>query len=115
MPLVSLYSLIACAHIALTFSPAHSQLSTGKSEPCEVLDAYDTVQLSLSGNSSHLAPWHAKLGFTNSSFVSTLNSLTYDGGPVQMMDLIVTKVRIPLSSCTNRTLSADLCFLVVWS
>ncbi|EIM83586.1 uncharacterized protein STEHIDRAFT_62664, partial [Stereum hirsutum FP-91666 SS1] len=70
---------------------AGAKLSTGKSEPCEVLDAYETVQLSLSGNSAHIAPWHAKLGFTNGLCVSTLHSLTPDGGPVQMLDLIVTK------------------------
>lgn len=85
------------------------KLSTGKSEPCEVLDAYETVQLSLSGNSAHIAPWHAKLGFTNGPCVSTLHSLTPDGGPVQMLDLIVTKVCAPLPSHSNQTLKVYLC------
>ncbi|THH18249.1 hypothetical protein EW146_g2694 [Bondarzewia mesenterica] len=70
---------------------AGAKLSTGKSEPCEVLDAYNSCHLILSGNSSHLAPWHAKLGFQPSPPVATLNSLTPDGGAVQLMDLTVVK------------------------
>lgn len=46
-----------------------------------------------SGNSSHLAPWHAKLGFQPHPPVATLNSLTPDGGLVQLLDLTVIKVK----------------------
>lgn len=48
--------------------------------------------LELSGNSTHLASWHAKLGFVKEPFVATLDSLTADGGRVPAMDLEVIKV-----------------------
>ena len=57
----------------------------------EVLDAYDSCHLRLSGNSSHLAPWHAKLGFQRAPFVAGLTSLTGDGGVVAVVDLTVVK------------------------
>jgi breast cancer 2 susceptibility protein len=68
------------------------QLESSKKDPMEVLDAYGSVQLILSGNSTHLAPWHAKLGFQNAPFVATLRSLTSDGGMVPLVDVIITKV-----------------------
>ncbi|TFY81492.1 hypothetical protein EWM64_g2524 [Hericium alpestre] len=67
------------------------QISTQRSDPSEVLEAYSSCQLTICGNSTHLAPWHAKLGFQPKLSISTLNSLTPDGGAVQMMDLVVTK------------------------
>lgn len=68
-----------------------AKLSGGKSEPCEVLEAYGSHRLMFSGNSSHLAPWHAKLGFQPHPPIATLNSLTPDGGLVQLLDLTVIK------------------------
>jgi len=50
------------------------------------------MRLQITGNSSHLAPWHAKLGFTKHPSVATLDSLTPDGGLVSLMDLTVVKV-----------------------
>jgi breast cancer 2 susceptibility protein len=57
-----------------------------------VLEAYNSTKLVISGNSSHLAPWHVKLGF-QSGFapVCTMNKLTPDGGAVGVMDLTVLK------------------------
>ena len=48
----------------------------------------------ISGNSSQLAPWHAKLGFQNTIFTATLNSLNADGGVVAVLDVVVLKVRL---------------------
>ncbi|KAF7436471.1 hypothetical protein PC9H_003304 [Pleurotus ostreatus] len=71
---------------------AGARLSSERKDPMEILEAYNSVQLVLSGNSSHLAPWHAKLGFQRGPFVSTLNSLTHDGGVVSVMDVVVIKM-----------------------
>ncbi|TBU29846.1 hypothetical protein BD311DRAFT_660398 [Dichomitus squalens] len=68
-----------------------AKLGGDRKESCEILDAYDSTYLDLSGNSTHLAPWHAKLGFAKDPFIATLDSLTPDGGRVPAMDLIVTK------------------------
>ncbi|PFH52259.1 hypothetical protein AMATHDRAFT_2265 [Amanita thiersii Skay4041] len=70
---------------------AGAWLSSNRKEPSEVLEAYDTTKLVLSGNSSHLMPWHTKLGFRKGPFISTLHSLTADGGSVAVMDVVVTK------------------------
>jgi len=56
------------------------------------LEAYDSVSLKLAGNSSHLACWHAKLGFQKHISISTLHSLTPDGGNATLMNLVVVKV-----------------------
>ncbi|KAF4573238.1 hypothetical protein EYR36_007749 [Pleurotus pulmonarius] len=71
---------------------AGARLSSERKDPMEVLEAYNSVQLVLSGNSSHLAPWHAKLGFQREPFVSTLNSLTHDGGVISVIDIVVIKM-----------------------
>ncbi|RPD82278.1 hypothetical protein L226DRAFT_607431 [Lentinus tigrinus ALCF2SS1-7] len=68
-----------------------ARLSGDRKEACEILDAYDSTCLELCGNSTHLAPWHAKLGFVKDPFIATLDSLTADGGTVPAMDLIVQK------------------------
>ncbi|KAJ7651639.1 hypothetical protein DFH06DRAFT_1094705 [Mycena polygramma] len=68
-----------------------ARLSSERKEASEVLEAYNSTHLVLSGNSSHLVPWHAKLGFQISPWVSTMNSLTADGGMVAAMDLVVLK------------------------
>ncbi|KAM6498666.1 hypothetical protein JOM56_006614 [Amanita muscaria] len=71
---------------------AGARLSSEKKEPSEVLEAYNNVKLLLSGNSSHLMPWHAKLGFQRIPFISTLHSLTTDGGCIAVLNALVTKV-----------------------
>ncbi|KAF8078944.1 hypothetical protein FPV67DRAFT_1663611 [Lyophyllum atratum] len=70
---------------------AGAYLSSEKKDASEVLDAYNSVKLVISGNSSHMAPWHAKLGFTSGPCISTLHSLTPDGGTVAAMDFVVVK------------------------
>ncbi|KAJ7161264.1 hypothetical protein C8R43DRAFT_992095 [Mycena crocata] len=68
-----------------------ARLDSERKDASEVLEAYNSTKLVLSGNSSHLVPWHAKLGFQISSWVSTMHSLTADGGLVSAMDLVVLK------------------------
>ena len=58
-----------------------------------MLEAYNSTMLVISGNSSNMAPWYAKLGFQMGPCVSTLHSLSADGGTVTAMDLVVIKVR----------------------
>ncbi|PPR01921.1 hypothetical protein CVT24_001260 [Panaeolus cyanescens] len=70
---------------------AGAKLLTEKKEPMEILEAYDSVQLGLSANSSHLMPWHSKLGFMAGPCISTLNHLNEHGGIVAAMDLVVIK------------------------
>jgi breast cancer 2 susceptibility protein len=77
----------------IPFGLTQLQLSSSKKEPCEILEAYDSVSLKLAGNSSHLACWHAKLGFQKHISISTLHSLTPDGGNATLMNLVVVKVR----------------------
>ncbi|KAJ7170173.1 hypothetical protein C8R46DRAFT_225952 [Mycena filopes] len=68
-----------------------ARLSSERKEASEVLEAYNSTNLVFSGNSSHLVPWHAKLGFQISPWVATMNSLTADGGVVAAMDLVILK------------------------
>ncbi|KAL1739850.1 hypothetical protein HDZ31DRAFT_48666, partial [Schizophyllum fasciatum] len=72
---------------------AGARLSSESKDPQEVLEAYNSTSLILSGNSSHLAPWHAKLGFQPSGgpYICTLGSLTPDGGLACVLDLVVEK------------------------
>ncbi|KAF8167376.1 hypothetical protein B0H34DRAFT_14333 [Crassisporium funariophilum] len=70
---------------------AGARLSTEKKDPSEILEAYNSTKLVLSGNSSHLVSWHAKLGFSRGPSISTLHSLTADGGVVAAMDLVIVK------------------------
>ncbi|THH27674.1 hypothetical protein EUX98_g6517 [Antrodiella citrinella] len=69
-----------------------ARLSEGNKEPGEPLEVYDSVSLKLTGNSTHLAPWHATLGFQSQPYVSTLRSLSSDGGVVAVMDVVVDRV-----------------------
>ncbi|OBZ79271.1 hypothetical protein A0H81_01562 [Grifola frondosa] len=71
---------------------AGARLSSGRKGPCEILKAYDSTVLEIFGNSSHLAPWHAKLGFQKQPYVATLDSLTRDGGVVTAVELVMTKL-----------------------
>lgn len=68
------------------------QLSSERKEPSEVLDAYNSTKLVIFGNSSHMAPWYTKMGFQRGPCISTLHSLTPDGGVVTAMDFVVIKV-----------------------
>ncbi|KAF8164084.1 BRCA2, oligonucleotide/oligosaccharide-binding, domain 1-domain-containing protein [Pholiota molesta] len=68
-----------------------ARLLTEKKEATEILEAPNSTLLVLSGNSSHLMPWHAKLGFTHGLCISTLHSLTADGGIVVVLDFVIVK------------------------
>ncbi|KAJ7293018.1 hypothetical protein C8J57DRAFT_1111207 [Mycena rebaudengoi] len=70
---------------------ASARLSSERKDASDVLEAYNSTKLVLSGNSSHLVPWHEKLGFKISPWVATMNSLTGDGGIVTAMDVVVLK------------------------
>lgn len=72
------------------------QLKSERKDPQEILEAYSSVKLILSGNSSHLLPWDTKLGFTKGPYVSTMHSLTPDGGSIAAMDVVVVKVGKPI-------------------
>jgi breast cancer 2 susceptibility protein len=88
------------------------QLVTDRKEPSEILEAYDSVKFGFSGNSTHLAPWHAKLGFRRCASVCTLSSLTSDGGNVAMMKLHIEKVcSISVTVARNFCLPAFRCTL----
>ncbi|TDL20958.1 hypothetical protein BD410DRAFT_772047 [Rickenella mellea] len=69
-----------------------ARLDSDRKEPEEVLRAYSSTRLVLTGNSTKLAPWHAKLGFQNGPYIATLASLTPDGGSIAVMKLRVLKV-----------------------
>ncbi|KAH9486281.1 Breast cancer type 2 susceptibility protein-like protein [Psilocybe cubensis] len=71
---------------------AGAKLETERKEPMEILDAYNSTKLVFAGNSSHLMPWHAKLGFMRGPCISTLHSLTPDGGIVTALDFVITQV-----------------------
>ncbi|KIK90938.1 hypothetical protein PAXRUDRAFT_831248 [Paxillus rubicundulus Ve08.2h10] len=70
---------------------AGTKLFSERKEGSEILEAYDSNVLLLTGNSSHMAPWHGKLGFQRGPFIATLNSLTADGGTVAVMMFEVIK------------------------
>ena len=82
-------------------------MSGDRKEACEILDAYENTWLELGGNSTHLAPWHAKLGFVKDPFIATLDSLTADGGNVPAMDVIVQKVSFKMSCTSASALTRD--------
>ena len=65
-------------------------------EPNEVLKAYNSSSLILTGNSTTLARWDARLGVhppgPSSMVIATLQSLTPDGGRVMLLDATVMRV-----------------------
>lgn len=73
-------------------SVAGARLASERKDPMEILDAYNSIRLVISGNSSHLASWHTKLGFQTGPCISTLNHLNGDGGLVAVMAVVVIKV-----------------------
>lgn len=85
----------------------HHQLSSEKKEPSEVLEAYNSTTLLISGNSSHLLPWHTKLGLRPGPCISTLHSLTADGGVVAALDFVVIKVGYIYNSVSSPCVLTD--------
>ena len=71
---------------------AGARLNSERKDPVEILEAYNSVTLKISGNSSSLAPWHAKLGVQSQRYVSTLHALTPDGCLISCLDVEVMKV-----------------------
>jgi hypothetical protein len=57
----------------------------------ETTDMSLPLKLVLSGNSSALAPWYAKLGFVQHIFVASLSSLTSEGGVAPLLDIVVER------------------------
>jgi breast cancer 2 susceptibility protein len=68
-----------------------AKLDSG-ADGAEVMDAFDKSRLVLSGNSTSLVKWDAKLGMPKSPFVAALSSLSPDGGVVTMMDVVIDKI-----------------------
>lgn len=62
-----------------------ARLDAQRKDADDVLKSFESSSLIISGNSTHLAPWHAKLGFQQLPSAATLNSLVPDGGVVPMM------------------------------
>jgi len=50
-----------------------------------------------------MAPWHAKLGRQNARYISTLHSLTPDGGIISCLNIEIVKVR----SCSSSTIATN--------
>ncbi|SGZ16932.1 BQ5605_C020g09080 [Microbotryum silenes-dioicae] len=61
-------------------------------EGIDVLEALYTTSLAITGNSTSLAQWDARLGFTGHAFTATLRSLSPAGGVVPLLDVIVERV-----------------------
>lgn len=68
-----------------------AKLDSG-SEGADALEAFEKSRLIISGNSTSMARWHAKLGLQPQPFVAGLSSLSVDGGQIVLMDVIVEKL-----------------------
>lgn len=68
-----------------------AKLDSG-SEGADALEAFEKSRLIISGNSTSMARWHAKLGLQPQPFVAGLSSLSVDGGQIVLMDVIVDKL-----------------------
>ncbi|KIY73494.1 hypothetical protein CYLTODRAFT_416868 [Cylindrobasidium torrendii FP15055 ss-10] len=80
----------------------NAKLDSERKDGQEILKAEKSAKLVLCGNATHLAPWHAKLGFMKEYPIITMNSLTGDGGVVPSMDVVVQKVH-PMGYCEFNT------------
>ncbi|BGP23403.1 breast cancer 2 susceptibility protein [Rhodotorula toruloides] len=69
-----------------------AKLDCSKDEGSDVLQALDRSTLMITGNSTSLAPWHAKLGFRPDPFVASLASISPTGGLVPLLDICVDRV-----------------------
>lgn len=67
--------------VSFAFLVCHEQPADGL---CE--------QLMITGNSTSLAPWHAKLGFRPEPFIASLASISPAGGLVPLLDIYVDRV-----------------------
>lgn len=62
------------------------------SDGSDVLEAFEKSNLTLTGNSTHLAAWDARLGLHPQPFVAGLSSLSVDGGVIVLMDVVLDRV-----------------------
>lgn len=60
-----------------------------------MLESFDSSSLIISGNGTHLAPWHSKLGFKQRPSIPTLNSLSNEGGIIPFLFLTLYN-KLPL-------------------
>lgn len=56
------------------------------------MEAHKSCRLVLSGNSTSLARWHARLGMQSQPYVSGLSSLSVDGGIITLMDIVIERL-----------------------
>ncbi|BGP30706.1 hypothetical protein JCM10296v2_002463 [Rhodotorula toruloides] len=68
-----------------------AKLDCSKDEGSDVLQALGRSTLIITGNSTFLAPWHAKLGFRPEPFVASLASISSVGGLVPLLDIYVDR------------------------
>ncbi|XAO26180.1 hypothetical protein I312_105014 [Cryptococcus bacillisporus CA1280] len=61
-------------------------------EEADVFEAHKSCRLVLSGNSTSLARWHARLGMQSQPYVSGLSSLSVDGGIITLMDIVIERL-----------------------
>ncbi|GAA5945370.1 uncharacterized protein JCM15063_002324, partial [Sporobolomyces koalae] len=80
--------LIVGSKIAIT----GARLENLRGDGIDVLEAVNRSKLVLSGNSTSLAPWHAKLGFSPIQFCASLASLSSAGGSVAPLDIIIVRL-----------------------
>ncbi|KAJ8295952.1 Breast cancer type 2 susceptibility [Rhodotorula toruloides] len=69
-----------------------AKLDSSKDEGSDVLQALGRSTLMITGNSTSLAPWHAKLGFRPEPFIASLASISPAGGLVPLLDIYVDRV-----------------------
>ncbi|WWD20290.1 hypothetical protein CI109_104766 [Kwoniella shandongensis] len=67
------------------------QLESG-ADGADVLEAFNSSHLMITGNSTALARWDRKLGLQAEPFIASLSSLSVDGGTVTLMDIVVDNI-----------------------
>lgn len=73
-----------------------AKLDAHRKDADDVLKSFNSSSIIITGNGTHLAPWHSKLGFKGRPSIPTLNSLTHDGGVVPLM-FVTVKEALPLA------------------
>ncbi|WWC95810.1 hypothetical protein V866_002676 [Kwoniella sp. B9012] len=58
----------------------------------DVIEAFNSSHLIITGNSSSLARWHVKLGKQPRPFIASLSSLSVDGGVITLIDVVLEKI-----------------------
>ncbi|GAA5960527.1 hypothetical protein JCM3765_003665 [Sporobolomyces pararoseus] len=80
--------LIVGSKLAIT----GARLDKFRQEGIEVLEALGRSKLVITGNSTSLAPWNATLGFSQTPFFASLDSLSSAGGAVAPIDIVIERV-----------------------